>query len=458
MIEKGELARTSITLTNRSAKALSLEFLPTCACLSATPASTELKGGASVSFALSFDSKDDEGKTSRFFVVKTEPPSSKPLYYSISGVVRADKPAPSVQGSAAPAAEASSSGLELNYYYTSGCRSCEEFLSAELPKLEASYGVRVVLHRRDLLDPAVYEELLAFASSIGADIRAVPALRLGSTLLQGDEEIRSRLPALLIARGGESAPAEQAQAHNATRVESKAAVTLSALPVMAAGLVDGVNPCAFTTLIFLLASLALAGRGRREILAIGALFTLGVFLTYLGVGLGLFAALRAAGAMVLVSTILRWALFTALLVFAGLSVYDYTRIRSGRPSEIILQLPTALKLRIHASIRTRAKTAALAGSSFVLGFLVSIFEFACTGQVYLPTLAYLAREKGSSGAILLLILYNLCFIAPLVAVFAASWFGVSSKRIASVFQRRMGAVKLGLAAVFLVLAALTLLG
>ena len=175
-------------------------------------------------------------------------------------------------------------------------------------------------------------------------------------------------------------------------------------------------------------------------------------------GFGLFAALRAASALATLSLILRWILFAALLLFAGLSVYDYAKIRAGRPSEIILQLPTALKLRIHSSIRTRAKTAALAGSSFVLGFLISIFEFACTGQVYLPTLAYLARAKGGSSAILLLVLYNLCFIAPLVAVFAASWFGVSSKRIASVFQRRMGAVKLGLAAVFLALAVLTLLG
>jgi cytochrome c biogenesis protein CcdA len=226
---------------------------------------------------------------------------------------------------------------------------------------------------------------------------------------------------------------------------------------MLAGLVDGINPCAFTTLIFLLASLALAGRGRKEVLVIGALFTLGVFLTYLGVGFGLFAALRAASAISVVSLILRWLLFAILLAFAILSVYDYFKIRSGKASEMLLQLPNSLKLKIHASIRNRAKTAALAGSSLALGFLVSIFEFACTAQVYLPTLAYLARQKGRGDAIGLLVLYNLCFIAPLVVVFIASYLGVGSKKIATAFQKRMGAVKLGLAAVFIVLAALTLL-
>jgi cytochrome c biogenesis protein CcdA len=139
-------------------------------------------------------------------------------------------------------------------------------------------------------------------------------------------------------------------------------------------------------------------------------------------------------------------------------VYDYSLIRSGRASEILLQLPNAMKLRIHASIRTRTRAAALAGSSLVLGFLVSIFEFACTGQVYLPTLAYLARARGSLDALFLLAIYNLCFIAPLVAVFAASYLGVSSKRITSLFQANLGKTKLALAAAFLGLALLTLFG
>ena len=93
----------------------------------------------------------------------------------------------------------------------------------------------------------------------------------------------------------------------------------------------------------------------------------------------------------------------------------------------------------------------------MLGILVSVFEFACTGQVYLPTLAYMARAKGRTDAFILLILYNLCFIAPLLVVFGASYLGVSSKRITAIFQKRMGAIKLGLAAVFVLLAVLTIL-
>jgi cytochrome c biogenesis protein CcdA len=462
MVSKGETTHTTISAKNRSSGAISLSLVPTCSCLSVKPASINIAAGASASFDISYDSADDEGKVFRFFVVKTDLSGAKPAYLSLRGVVRADRPLPAVGSTAeSPGASATDGSLELRYYYTPGCRSCDEFLKTEIPRLESSYGIRVAVLRRDILDSSAYAELEAFASSIGSSVRAIPALRVGNVLLQGDEEIRDRLPGLLIARGGAAAASASAAASVPAKASvparPEAGINLSVLPVMLAGLIDGINPCAFTTIIFLLASLALAGRGRREVLVIGALFSLGVFLTYLGVGFGLFAALRAASAFSLVAIILRWILFAFLLVLAALSVYDYLKIRAGKSSEILLQLPTSLKLKIHASIRTRAKSAALALSSLALGFLVSIFEFACTGQVYLPTLAYIARQEGRGDAVLLLILYNLCFIAPLVAVFIASYMGVNSKKIAGAFQKRMGAVKLGLAAVFIGLALLTLL-
>ncbi len=461
MIGQGDIVKTKVVATNRAALSVKLTFVPTCTCLTVSPETQTIAPGGSATFALSFDSKDYEGKTQRAYIVKTDVSGAKPLYYLLSGVVRVDRPASNETplSDNAGVRPASTNSIVAQYYYTLGCHSCEDFLSVEIPNFEARYGIRISLDRRDLLDPSVYEELAAFASSRGVPIKAIPVLRIGNELLQGEEEIRDRLPGLLLSRNTKAASEVSGGTSALTETSASAqgiSASLAALPVMAAGLIDGVNPCAFTTLVFLLASLALAGKGRHEILIIGALFSLGVFLTYMGIGFGLFAALRAAGAVALVSTIIRWVLVTALVMLAALSVYDYTRIKAGKASEILLQLPNSLKLKIHASIRTRVRTAALAGSSFVLGFFVSIFEFACTGQVYLPTLAYLARTKGKSNSVLLLVLYNLCFIAPLLAVFAASYLGVSSKRIGAVFQKRMGAVKLGLAIVFLGLAALTL--
>ena len=345
-----------------------------------------------------------------------------------------------------------SAPVSVFYYYTPGCRSCEEFLSVEIPRLSKQLGRRIDLQKRDLLVTEQYEELNAFASARGQPITAIPVVCAGDTLLQGDSVIREKLPGVL------ASMVKAAGAADAVPAVVPVGDTLAVLPVIAAGLIDGINPCAFTTLIFLLASLALAGRGRREVLVIGGLFSLAVFLSYFLIGLGFFTALRALSAISIVSLVLRWALVAVLLAFAGLSVYDYTLVRAGRPTEMLLQLPSSFKKRIHASIRTRVRTAALAGSSLVLGFLVSIFEFACTGQVYLPLLGYLSRMRRQVDALGLLALYNLCFILPLLVVFAATYFGVGSQRITAVFQTHVGKVKLALAVVFVGLAVFTLVG
>jgi cytochrome c biogenesis protein CcdA len=458
MITRGEKIQAIVTARNTGDAEVAVSLLPTCTCNTASPARRVIRPGGEGTFVITYDSSDDTGITRKDFIVRTAPPGAAPQYYTMSGVVRGERQAGTQTGGPSPGsgpAGTTARAVTVAYYYTPGCRSCEQFLSTEIPRLSRALGVSIVVERKDLLQPAIYEELTGIASSRGQDLREIPALVVGSTLLQGDASIRRDLAAALL-----PPPAAAAPVHSAFPPSAPAFLPerLAVVPIALAGLVDGVNPCAFTTLIFLLASLALAGRGRREVLLIGGLFTLAVFLTYLGIGYGLFTVLRAASAVSIVSLVLRWALVAVLAVFAGLSVYDYALIRRGRPTEILLQLPSALKRRIHASIRTRARAAALAGSSLALGFLVSIFEFACTGQVYLPMLGYLVRMRGGTMALGLLLLYNLCFIVPLLVVFGASYLGVSSGRITTWFQAHMGRVKLGLAAVFAALAVLTLVG
>ena len=67
------------------------------------------------------------------------------------------------------------------------------------------------------------------------------------------------------------------------------------LTVVLAGLVDGLNPCAFATLIFFVSYLTLSGRKGREVIMVGAAFTIGVFLAYLIVGLGFYKVLDLLG-------------------------------------------------------------------------------------------------------------------------------------------------------------------
>ena len=120
-----------------------------------------------------------------------------------------------------------------------------------------------------------------------------------------------------------------------------------------------------------------------------------------------------------------------------------------------LQLPMALKKKIHGIIRvqTRSSKAGFMGT-FVLGFVIAATEVVCTGQVYLPTIGYIMTvPKLRVNAFLNLILYNIMFIIPLVGIFVAAFFGVTSERMALATKKHTGTVKLLTAILFIGLGA-----
>jgi hypothetical protein len=83
------------------------------------------------------------------------------------------------------------------------------------------------------------------------------------------------------------------------------------------------------------------------------------------------------------------------------------------------------------------------GAAFTAGILVSLFELACTGQVYLPTIVFVTgMVELRLTAIAYLILYNLMFIVPLVLVFGLTYWGTSSRQLTTFFQAKAGAIKL----------------
>jgi cytochrome c biogenesis protein CcdA len=115
----------------------------------------------------------------------------------------------------------------------------------------------------------------------------------------------------------------------------------------------------------------------------------------------------------------------------------------------------ALKKRIHGIIRkqTRSTKAGFIGT-FALGFVIAATEVVCTGQVYLPTIGYIMTiPELRVHAFLNLIFYNIMFIIPLVGIFVAAFFGVTSERMALVTKEHTGTVKLLTAILFIGLGA-----
>lgn len=441
ILEHGIVVEQAVDISNKTNATVLIDLVTTCSCMMVEPESFEIPVGTSGRFIIYFDSSDDEGEFEKLLIIQTDSDTMPKGFFVVTGSVKSSIHENAETIKADDPGNNTESGSELTYYYTPGCKSCNRFIKdAELP-----------IKTRDITEAEYFEELQSILKERGTALNEVPVLISGSRVFQGEEAIEAGYEAIL-----EGRPSENGESAGDTGAEGTVGINMSTLAVLAAGLLDGVNPCAFTTLIFLLSALSVAGRSRRETLVIGLFFTVTVFVTYYLIGIGFFKILRIADSFELVSRIIRWLLFGVLLLFSGLSFYDFIKIRAGKTSEILLQLPDGVKRRMHSSIRSYSKSAALAGSSIVMGFLISIFELGCTGQIYFPTITYIIQtEKAASGYIFLAV-YNLAFILPLVVVFVVAYMGITSKKITKIFQTKLGLIKILTGLLFLGFAVLML--
>jgi cytochrome c biogenesis protein CcdA len=204
----------------------------------------------------------------------------------------------------------------------------------------------------------------------------------------------------------------------------------AALIVVISGLLDGVNPCAFTVLVFMITILYTLQSMNEEdshlVLRVGSAYIVAVYLGYLAIGLALFQAVTVSGA----SWLFARAGAVLLFVLGLINVRD--SLRKGKPS---LGVPEWAWGFVRLNFRKASMPAA-----FVAGLLVSVVEFPCTGGVYLSIMGMLASETSYALGLAYLVLYNVAFVFPLILVagvmlfrgsesFSLVGWGVKEKRL-----------------------------
>ncbi len=335
------------------------------------------------------------------------------------------------------------------YFYEVGCQVCSR-AETDIQYVRSLYP-QLVIEEFNIYDDLDLAEWLVEHTGYDWESFHTPAIFIGDDVLVGGEEIT---PENLIALMDKYAPTGAEKVWQDVERPDVTSRIPGVLTVVFAGLVDGLNPCAFATLVFMIAYLAAGERKGRELLVVGTLFTLGVFIAYLAVGLGFYKILDLLGN--LLTTLGHWvygltALFCAAL--AVLSFRDYLKARQGQIQDMSLSLPDAVRKRVRAVIRQGQKARAYFAAAFVTGLVVSMLELACTGQVYLPTIIFIASmpEMRALG-VGYLVLYNLLFIIPLLVVFGLAYLGTTSMQLGLFLQKRTAAVKLGTALLFAALA------
>jgi len=365
--------------------------------------------------------------------------------------------------------------LRVLVFYAVGCRSCMVVERDVLPGIEEKYGEKIIIEKYDIGISRNYAQMTRLEKLYGAEGGYVPEIIVSRYVLMGEKEIKVGLDkaiekALAEPEGAEATglTKEDVAAYQAPGAADSIILSrftsFSAFTVGMAGFLDGLNPCAFTTIVFFISFLAFVGYRKREMILAGSFFTIAVFIAYFLIGLGIFKFLRSMAAFSYMAFVINIIIGSLAFVLGILSIVDYFKFRKTHDAKAsILQLPKSIKNRIHSIIgvdfrqdkkSSRKALLKIAWVAFTSGFAVSILESICTGQVYLPTIAYVLRMPDKyMSALSYLLVYNVAFIVPLVIVFILGLFGTTSGAFSKFMQKHFGFVKLSTAALFFVLAA-----
>lgn len=384
------------------------------------------------------------------------------------------------------ACAAAEAPLTVLLFASSTCESCREVKTQLLPSIQGKWGARIRVTHIPVDDAESFKLQLLYETRYGVNDDEALKVFVGGQCLSGKKAIWERLEGAVaaeLAKGSVTPTPDEVRKPAAGIGASAGSGCATPVPtagggyatssaavlerfgrfkpgaIALAGLVDGINPCAFTTLVFFISLLTALGKGRREILVVGICFAAAVFLTYLVLGFGALKAVKVASVDLGIARGITWAVAGVTLAFAGYSFYDFYKYRrSGKGEDLSLKLPDRIRNRVRTVISRQMRTRNLVIGALLLGVVVSLLEAMCTGQVYLPTLMCLAQDRDlAPKAVGYLLLYNAMFIFPLLGVFALAFCGVTSERLAEASRKHVGTVKLLLGVVFLGLAAMLLI-
>lgn len=344
--------------------------------------------------------------------------------------------------------------VHLVYFVSPGCPSCDA-VTRMLDRTARHMPLEVATHNIRTSDASLLNQALSIRLGVPASQHSIaPSVFTPAGALVGHEITPHTLDALLSRAARFAAPEDWAALTEEELGQAEAVLDdrfrqLTLVYVIAGGLLDGVNPCAFATIIFFLSYLQVARRTPRQILGVGIAFISAIFITYFLAGLVLFQFLswldRLSWARHLLNTF--FALFA--LGVAVFSFRDALLARQGRLKDMTLQLPESVKKRIRSTIREGTRQTRYVIAAFVTGVIISLLELACTGQVYAPIIY--AVQRGTDNAVAWLLLYNLAFIAPLVVIFALAFCGMGSDVLIEFQRKRTALVKFLLGLLFLAL-------
>jgi cytochrome c biogenesis protein CcdA len=173
--------------------------------------------------------------------------------------------------------------------------------------------------------------------------------------------------------------------------------------LLVTGLLDGLNPCAFAVLLFFIAFLYTINRTKTHILKVGIIYIAMIYLAYLLIGLGILKAIMITPIPHFMAKLGAW----LVIVLGFVNIKDYFWYGKW----FTLSTPKVGKDLINKWMRK-----ATIPATIVLGFLVGLCTFPCSGGPYVAILGLMAAKTTYFTGLLYLLIYNLMFVLPLIVI------------------------------------------
>jgi cytochrome c biogenesis protein CcdA len=207
--------------------------------------------------------------------------------------------------------------------------------------------------------------------------------------------------------------------------------------VITSGLIDSFNPCAISLLLIYISLIFTLRKDRKEVIYFGLAYIISIYITYLMIGLGL---LRA-GATFTAYPISK--IGAALVIFfAIMNIKEYFFPNSP----FSIRIP----LKVRGLVSKYAYEATIL-SAVVVGFLIGIYEFPCSGAIYLAIVSLISDKTSFTTGIYYLLIYNLMFVLPLIVVFIAASNKLTTEKLINLQEKHGRKLHLILALFMLIL-------
>ncbi len=272
----------------------------------------------------------------------------------------------------------------IYFFYLESCEHCQQ-AKGYLQSLQGNYSWLDV-HYFEVSNLTTYQYMVEFYTFRNMTNWDIPVVFIGNDVLQEAEHIEEALPMLLANYTGWTCPSSNSSVPAYRSPEPPIMIFL------AMAVADSLNPCALSVLIVLAIALSVSS---KSIWKSGIAYIAGNFIAYFLIGMVVFSTLSLFS----LPSYLPKVIAVLAIIVAIISLF----------SKLPAQTRPIIKKTIDAITSPYA--------AFGAGALLSTIELLCTGGPYFLALTLISQSRMTQAEVVpYLVIYNLIFVVPLVAV------------------------------------------